>query len=150
MRLPCLDGLPTAPFKTTLISPNSTAHLVIMPAVVFYYDVVCPYAYMASRLIEDAASRCRNGSTVVYRPVLLGALYKATNAPQGKDGSASDVMPMNKRALAAADLALFASRSNVELRFNPNHPVRSLNAMRLLAGTPNDEHRRALTHALYR
>ncbi|KJE93596.1 DSBA oxidoreductase [Capsaspora owczarzaki ATCC 30864] len=121
-----------------------------MPDVVFYYDIVCPYAYMASQLIEAAAERCRNGSRVVFRPVLLGALYKATSAPQGKDGSASDVMPASKKAIAAADLALLAVRYNIPLRFNPMHPVRSLNAMRLLAGTKNDAHRRALTHALYR
>ena len=44
---------------------------------------------------------------VNWKPVLLGALYKATAAPQGKDGSASDVMAPPKRALAALDLARF-------------------------------------------
>ncbi|CAI8052783.1 2-hydroxychromene-2-carboxylate isomerase [Geodia barretti] len=37
--------------------------------VIFYYDVVCPFAYMASRLVEAMAQR--TGADVVWRPVLL-------------------------------------------------------------------------------
>ena len=42
----------------------------IMKEVVFYYDVVCPFAYMASRLIEGVASQ--NGAKILWKPVLLG------------------------------------------------------------------------------
>ena len=38
--------------------------------VIFYYDVVCPFAYMASRLVEAMAQR--TGADIVWRPVLLG------------------------------------------------------------------------------
>ena len=38
--------------------------------IVFYYDVVCPFAYMASTVVEDMASRA--GATVEWKPVLLG------------------------------------------------------------------------------
>lgn len=41
-----------------------------MKEVVFYYDVVCPFAYMASRLIEGVARR--NGAKILWKPVLLG------------------------------------------------------------------------------
>ena len=41
-----------------------------MKEVVFYYDVVCPFAYMASRLIEGVANR--NGAKILWKPVLLG------------------------------------------------------------------------------
>ena len=37
---------------------------------VFYYDVVCPYAYMASRQVEAVGRRA--GAQVIWRPVLLG------------------------------------------------------------------------------
>ena len=37
-----------------------------MKEVVFYYDVVCPFAYMASRLIEGVASR--NGAKILWKP----------------------------------------------------------------------------------
>lgn len=36
----------------------------------FYYDIVCPFAYMSSTLVEGLAKRC--GATVSWTPVLLG------------------------------------------------------------------------------
>lgn len=56
----------------------------------FYYDIVCPFAYMSSTLVEALAKRC--GVTVHWTPVLLGGLYDNTQAAQGKAGSATDVM----------------------------------------------------------
>lgn len=38
--------------------------------IVFYYDVVCPFAYMTSTIVEDMARRA--GATVEWTPVLLG------------------------------------------------------------------------------
>jgi hypothetical protein len=35
---------------------------------------------------------------------LLGGIYKQTNAPQGKDGSSSDVEPPQKKLLGSMDL----------------------------------------------
>ena len=49
-------------------------------SVVFYYDVVCPFAYMASRLVEALGRR--TGAQVVWKPVLLGeAPGQASGAP---------------------------------------------------------------------
>lgn len=39
---------------------------------VFYYDVICPYAYLASRLVERVAENV--GAQIKWRPVLLGML----------------------------------------------------------------------------
>ena len=41
-----------------------------MREVVFYYDIVCPFAYLASRLVENLGRR--NGAKIKWRPVLLG------------------------------------------------------------------------------
>ena len=38
--------------------------------VIFYYDVVCPFAYMASRYIEQLGQK--TGAHIHWRPVLLG------------------------------------------------------------------------------
>lgn len=38
--------------------------------VIFYYDVVCPFAYMASRYVERLGQKTQ--ATVHWRPVLLG------------------------------------------------------------------------------
>jgi 2-hydroxychromene-2-carboxylate isomerase len=45
-------------------------------AIEFYFDFSSPYSYLASEWIEDLASR--HGRAVDYRPVLLGAAFKAT------------------------------------------------------------------------
>ena len=83
-------------------------------SVIFYYDIVCPFAYMASRLVEGVCQRA--GATVHWRPVLLGTslitimistlniisispkggLYEFTQASQGRGGSATDVMSASK------------------------------------------------------
>ena len=108
----------------------------------FYYDVVCPYAYLASRRIEALVARCGGGDNgrrvaLRWRPVLLGGLYELGRAPQGKGGSATDAMPACKRLLAAQDLRRAAARRGAPLAFPPCHPARSLAAMRLLCATPD-------------
>ncbi len=40
--------------------------------IIFYYDVVCPFAYMTSTLVEDIARRAE--TTVTWSPVLLGII----------------------------------------------------------------------------
>jgi len=41
-----------------------------MRELIFYYDVVCPFAYVASTLVERLA--LRNNVKLVWKPVLLG------------------------------------------------------------------------------
>lgn len=43
--------------------------------IVFYFDLTSPYSYLASELIDDLAAR--HGRVVQWRPVLLGAIFKA-------------------------------------------------------------------------
>ena len=45
-------------------------------SVKFFYDVVCPYNYMASRQVHGIEQRC--GTAIEWVPVLLGGLYKNT------------------------------------------------------------------------
>ncbi len=101
------------------------------PEVKFCFDVVCPYAYLASlqlpRIVEAAKA------SLYLNPVLLGGLYELSQAPQGKQGSATDVLHPHKRLGYAKDLALQLGRNQAKFKFHPRHPVKSLNAMRLLA-----------------
>ncbi len=53
-----------------------------MKKVIFYYDTICPYAYIASTRIENICKK--NNALVEFKPVLLGGIYKETEAPQGK------------------------------------------------------------------
>ena len=50
-----------------------------MPELRFYFDVVCPYAYLASTRIEALAAA--HGATVAWRPILLGCLFRVIGAP---------------------------------------------------------------------
>ena len=55
---------------TVVITEPRPKGVVKMGSLVFYYDVVCPFAYMASRMIERVGLRA--GVNVTWRPVLLG------------------------------------------------------------------------------
>jgi len=44
--------------------------------IAFFFDFSSPYGYIASRLIDDLAAR--HGRDVVWRPILLGAIFKIT------------------------------------------------------------------------
>jgi len=123
----------------------------------FCFDVACPYAYLASQRMETlemAAQKVAKDNNVQlqveWKPVLLGGLYDKTNAPQGKQGSASDVMPFNKKALTGRDLRREAERWNVTLNWNPKHPIRTLNAMRLLCSIKDAHVKKQFSLDLYR
>lgn len=114
-----------------------------MRSFTFYYDVVCPYAYLASRRVEAMARRA--DAEIEWVPILLGGVFRSI----GQVDVPARQMPAAKLALQAADLQRYAALYDVPLRMHPRHPVRSVDAMRLLH-TVDGEARVALTHALYR
>jgi len=113
----------------------------------FLFDVQCPYAYVASRRVEALAKAAH--CDVEFFPVLLGGLYADTQAPQGKDGSASDVMAPNKRVITSRDLQREAERWRVPLVWNSKHPVRSVEPMRVLCRVHDLSQRARLAHVLF-
>ncbi|KXJ85889.1 thioredoxin-like protein [Microdochium bolleyi] len=119
------------------------------PTVEFYYDVVCPFAYIASLRISSVAAH--TGTTILWRPVLLGGIYRATQAQQGAHGSASDVANPAKRAYGSRSFNRACRRLGVPISWpdKDNHPVRSVQALRLLYALPDGEARAAVSHALY-
>jgi 2-hydroxychromene-2-carboxylate isomerase len=48
------------------------------PSLKFYYDIVCPFAYMTSTLMEGVAEKF--GVTVNWTPVLLGEWHIGVSA----------------------------------------------------------------------
>ena len=58
--------------KRVLTEQNSTnlERLPVMKEIVFYYDVVCPFAFMANKLMEGVARR--TGAKIRWKSVLLG------------------------------------------------------------------------------
>ena len=109
----------------------------------FYYDIVCPYAYLASTQIEALAKRC--GADLYWHPVLLGGIFRSIGGSQ---------IPMQQMSPPRArfnilDLQRWADIWDCKLNFPDEHPRRTVAAMRLLVATPHDK-RPALTRRLYR
>ncbi|WP_212631665.1 2-hydroxychromene-2-carboxylate isomerase [Pseudomonas sp. KB-10] len=89
----------------------------------FFFDLGSPASYLAHTQLPDL---CRDaGAELVYRPMLLGAVFQAT-------GNASPAMIPAKGHYMLRDLARFAERYGVPMCFNPHFPINTLTLMRLL------------------
>lgn len=108
----------------------------------FYYDVVCPYAYLASLRVEAMAERTR--AQIEWCPILLGGLYRHHETADVPAESWAE----SKVAIGAADLLREASGHGAPFSPNPLHPQRTVSAMRLLTLAQGTT-RIALTKALY-
>mgnify|MGYP003951487595 CR=1 FL=1 len=113
----------------------------------FYFDVVCPYAFLASTRIEKLARD--TGAELVWNPILLGGLYKHINSYQADSGVPARSWPANKIAIGARDLLHSAQHLGVTLNPPKEHPRRTVEAMRLIVGSPRDK-QVALAKALFR
>jgi 2-hydroxychromene-2-carboxylate isomerase len=87
----------------------------------FFFDVGSPTAYLASTQIQKLASDV--GATLVYRPMLLGGVFKAT-------GNSSPVTVPAKGKWMFSDMSLWAKRYGVTLKMNPFFPINTLPLMR--------------------
>jgi 2-hydroxychromene-2-carboxylate isomerase len=109
----------------------------------FYYDIVCPYAYLASTQVEALAARA--GAEIVWEPILLGGVFRAI----GQSDQPAQAMPPAKVALGQLDLQRYAALYGVPLEMHPRHPLRTVEVMRLLHTVAGAE-QVALMHRLYR
>jgi 2-hydroxychromene-2-carboxylate isomerase len=104
-----------------------------------YYDYSCPYAYLASTQIEALCAR--TFATLLFRPVLLGGIYRAIGAP--------DVPALGpaKARLNFLDMHRWADFHGVPLTMPPMHPNRTVLALRATIAAEQDAPR--ATKALY-
>jgi 2-hydroxychromene-2-carboxylate isomerase len=87
----------------------------------FFFDVGSPTAYLASTQVQKLAFDA--GATLVYRPMLLGGVFKAT-------GNSSPVTVPAKGKWMFSDMSLWANRYGVTLKMNPFFPINTLPLMR--------------------
>ncbi len=113
-----------------------------MREVELWFDVVCPYAYLASTQIERVAERA--GARVRWEPMLLGGVFRAIG--QGDDPNRA--MSEAKRRHTARDLERWSEHFGVPLKRPAEHPRRTVLAMRALCALPERERVRAI-HALF-
>lgn len=99
----------------------------------FFFDFGSPTSYLAWTQLPKLAAEA--GAHVVWRPMLLGGVFKAT-------GNASPVTVPAKGRWMFDDMARWARRYGVTLAMNPHFPINTLTLMRGAAGLqlrrPND------------
>jgi 2-hydroxychromene-2-carboxylate isomerase len=88
----------------------------------FFFDYGSPFSYLADTQLVPLAQR--TGATVVYRPMLLGAVLKAT------DNASPMTVPAKGRYMGV-ELQRWAKHYGVPFAANPFFPI---NTMRLMRG----------------
>ncbi len=87
----------------------------------FFFDFGSPYSYLAYKELPRVAQR--TGATIVWRPILLGGVFKAT-------GNHSPAEVPAKGKWSRGDTVRWARRYGVPFRQNPHFPVNTLMLMR--------------------
>ncbi|MGO4304496.1 2-hydroxychromene-2-carboxylate isomerase [Cupriavidus sp. RAF12] len=87
----------------------------------FFFDFGSPYSYLAYKELPRVAAR--TGATIVWRPMLLGGVFKAT-------GNHSPAEIPAKSEWSNSDTARWAQRYDVPFRQNPFFPINTLALMR--------------------
>lgn len=88
----------------------------------FYFDFASPYGYFAAREIEELAAR--QGATVNWRPILLGAVFKVT-------GALPNLAAPLRGDYLRHDVDRIARMLGIPLVIPPSAPARSVAAARL-------------------
>jgi 2-hydroxychromene-2-carboxylate isomerase len=91
----------------------------------YFFDVGSPTSYLASTQLPKIAAE--TGAAIVWRPMLLGGVFKAT-------GNRSPVEVPAKGRWMNGDIRRWADRYGVPFRFNPHFPINTLTLMRGAAG----------------
>jgi 2-hydroxychromene-2-carboxylate isomerase len=87
----------------------------------FFYDYGSPFSYLADTQLPALAKR--TGARIIYRPMLLGAVFKAT-------GNASPATIPAKRNYMGAELARWSKQYAIVFRMNPHFPINTIKLMR--------------------
>ena len=86
-----------------------------------YYDYGSPTAYLAWTQLPAICAR--HDARLIYRPMLLGGVFKAT-------GNATPVRIEAKRAWLFKDLARYVTRYGIRFEMNPHFIINTLAIMR--------------------
>lgn len=88
----------------------------------FYFDFGSPTAYLAYKRLKQL--ELQYSCVIEYKPVLLGALFKATN------NVSPAMIPAKAKYMMMHDLSRFAKRYDVGFTMNPHFPINTLPLMR--------------------
>jgi 2-hydroxychromene-2-carboxylate isomerase len=126
-----VDAQPTA---------RSTGH---MHTLEIYWDFSSPFAYLGSTQAEKLAAR--TGAKLVWRPMLLGGLFKSI----GQVDAPILTFSQAKQRYYFQDLTRWAAYWGVPFKFPSRFPTNSLKALRVYLALP-EERRAAFREATFR
>lgn len=108
-----------------------------------WWDFSSPYAYLGATQAEALAAR--TGAELVWRPMLLGGLFRAI----GQADAPVLTWGEQKRAYVFQDLEDWAAFHGVPFKFPSRFPTSSIKALRCYLALP-DERRKAFRDATLR
>jgi len=97
----------------------------------FYFDVVSPYSYVASTLIENVVAH--NSAKLNWKPILLGGVFKAIEGI-----IAPGLVPVKKPYLIK-DLERLTTFYKIPFNMPTDFPIRTVLAMRVLSSLPPEK-----------
>jgi 2-hydroxychromene-2-carboxylate isomerase len=111
----------------------------------FFFDFGSPYSYLAYKALPGIAAE--HGAQIVWRPMLLGGVFKAT-------GNHSPAETPAKGKWLQQDLQRWAQRYSVAFEHNPYFPVNTLTLMRGAVGLQSQgpvfhKYMEAMFHAMW-
>lgn len=96
-----------------------------MKQVEFYFDLGSPYSYLAYHRLKAIAAE--HQAEIVYRPILLGGIFKAT-------GNHSPIEIPAKGFYSMIDMQRWAEAYQIPMQMNSAFPLNTLSLMRILTG----------------
>ncbi len=90
----------------------------------FFFDYGSPYSYLADTQLAGLCER--SGCELVYRPMLLGGVFKAT----GNRSPAQEPVEA-KRAYGGVEMGRWVAFYDVPFQGNPHFPIDTLRIMRV-------------------
>lgn len=94
-----------------------------MPTLEFFFDYGSPWSYYAFTQVPRVAKAA--GADVLYRPMLLGGVFKATG-----NQSPAELNVPSKQAYSKLEFRRFAERYGIPFAHNPHFPINTMTLMR--------------------
>jgi len=107
----------------------------------FFYDYLSPFSYLADTQLPAIARRA--GAEIAYRPILLGAIMKAT-------GNSGPIPIQGKAGYNVADFQRWAKRYGVPAQFSPHFPFNTIRVLRAAVAAHPHERFLAFHSAAFR
>lgn len=115
-----------------------------MTAIEFLYDFGSPNAFLVHKVLPGLAERA--GAELLYRPVLLGGIFKAANNQSPMQAFAG---VKGKLAHQNRQIDRFVQRHGITFNWNPHFPVNTLGLMRGAAFAQGQPWERSYIDAIF-